>query len=323
MSLLPVHDRDGPGAGPWIVELWVEEREHLMPVPAPFDGFVEHTKSVSSACLITHDHDRYSVPSSFANQPVSVRVYATQLAVVADARIVTEHERVFTRDYTAIGMARAFAELAEQSSPAYRQAEGILEVLLKAELAEREVRSVNYQMKSAKFPVYRDLAGFDFTQAQVNEALMRELHRCTFLDDAQNIVLVGGPGSGKTRLATALGHPGLAPVAAPICAAISEENTMTIKSSRKKLGSRAAKATNRKNSKATAAKPPGTTKLALLVAHLSAPGGATIAELCKATGWQPHSVRGGLAGALRRKGHVIRSEKEGGLRRYRIEEPVV
>ena len=110
-----------------------------------------------------------------------------------------------TRDYTAIGMVRAFAELAEQSSPAYRQAKGILEVLLKAELAEREVRSVNYQMKSAKFPVYRDLAGFDFTQAQVNEALMRELHRCTFLDDAQNIVLVGGPGSGKTRLATALG----------------------------------------------------------------------------------------------------------------------
>ena len=56
---------------------------------------------------------------------------------------------------------------------------------------------------------------------------------------------------------------------------------MTIKSSRKKSGSRAAKATNRKNSKATAPKPPGITKLALLVAHLSAPGGATIAELCK------------------------------------------
>ena len=97
---------------------------------------------------------------------------------------------------------------------------------------------------------------------------------------------------------------------------------MTIKSSRKKSGSRAAKATNRKNSKATPLKPPGTTKLALLVAHLSAPGGATIAGLCKATGWQPHSVRGALAGALRRKGHVIGSAKEAGLRRYRIEQPV-
>ena len=97
---------------------------------------------------------------------------------------------------------------------------------------------------------------------------------------------------------------------------------MTNKPLRKKSGSRAAKATNRKNSKATAPKQQGITKLALLVAHLSAPGGATIAELCKATGWQPHSVRGGLAGALRRKGHVIRSGKEGGLRRYRIEQPV-
>ena len=96
---------------------------------------------------------------------------------------------------------------------------------------------------------------------------------------------------------------------------------MTNKPLRKKSGSRAAKATNRKNSKATAAKQPGTTKLALLVAHLSAPDGATIAELCKATGWQPHSVRGALAGALKRKGHVIRSEKEAGLRRYRIEQP--
>ena len=96
---------------------------------------------------------------------------------------------------------------------------------------------------------------------------------------------------------------------------------MTNKPLRKKSQSRVAKATNRKNSKATAPKPSGTTKLALLVAHLSTPGGTTIAELCKATGWQPHSVRGALAGALRRKGHLIRSGKEEGQRRYRIEEP--
>ena len=47
------------------------------------------------------------------------------------------------------------------------------------------------------------------------------------------------------------GRPGLAPVAAPTCAAISEENTMTNKPPRKKSGPRAAKATNRKNSKKT------------------------------------------------------------------------
>jgi len=102
------------------------------------------------------------------------------------------------------GMADSIANLAEQSSPAYRQALPILEVLLNAEEAERDVRSINYQMKVAKFPNYRDLAGFDFAQSVVDEALIKSLHECEFMEDAQNVVLVGGPGSGKTHLATAL-----------------------------------------------------------------------------------------------------------------------
>ena len=103
------------------------------------------------------------------------------------------------------GMAQTIADLAAQSSPAYQQAESILDALLKAEVAEREVRSINYQMKVAKFPAYRDLTGFDFTQSQVNEALVQGLHRCEFLEDAQNVVFIGGPGTGKTHLATAIG----------------------------------------------------------------------------------------------------------------------
>ena len=72
-------------------------------------------------------------------------------------------------------------------------------------MAEREVRSVAYQLKAARFPAYRDLSGFDFAHSQVNEALVRQLHRCEFLEDANNVVLVGGPGTGKTHIATALG----------------------------------------------------------------------------------------------------------------------
>lgn len=102
------------------------------------------------------------------------------------------------------GMAHAIDELAKQGSPAYQNAESILDSLLKAEVAEREVRSVNYQVKVARFPAYRDLSGFDFSQSVVNEALIRSLHRGLFMDNAENVVLIGGPGTGKTHLATAL-----------------------------------------------------------------------------------------------------------------------
>lgn len=64
----------------------------------------------------------------------------------------------------------------------------------------------------------------------------------------------------------------------------------------------------------------GDSKTASLVALLARKGGATIAELCEATGWQQHSVRGAIAGTLRKKGHVVMSHKLDGVRRYEIED---
>ncbi len=76
------------------------------------------------------------------------------------------------------GMAQAAGELTEQGSPAFEGALPILSQLLKAETADREVRSTAYQLKAARFPNYRDLAGFDFASSEVNEALVRQLHSC-------------------------------------------------------------------------------------------------------------------------------------------------
>ena len=103
------------------------------------------------------------------------------------------------------GMAQAVTDLIEQGAPAFEAAIPMLSQLLKAELAEREVRSIAYHMKSARFPAYKDLSGFDFAASEINEATVRTLHRCEFMDGAQNVVLIGGPGTGKTHVATALG----------------------------------------------------------------------------------------------------------------------
>lgn len=62
-----------------------------------------------------------------------------------------------------------------------------------------------------------------------------------------------------------------------------------------------------------------TTKLNLLLAELGRAGGATVDEMATATGWQKHSVRGAMAGSLKKKGHTIASEKTDGVRRYRLE----
>ncbi len=112
---------------------------------------------------------------------------------------------IMLRGLKMYGMAQAVGDLMEQGSPAFEAAVPIISQLLKAETAEREVRSVAYQIKAARFPAYKDLTGFDFTSSEVNEALVRQLHRCEFIDNADNVVLVGGPGTGKTHMATALG----------------------------------------------------------------------------------------------------------------------
>ena len=103
------------------------------------------------------------------------------------------------------GMAQAVTDLIEQGAPAFEASVPILTQLLKAETAEREVRSIAYHMKVARFPAYKDLSGFDFSNSEMNEATVRQLHRGEFMDGAQNIVLIGGPGTGKTHVATALG----------------------------------------------------------------------------------------------------------------------
>jgi hypothetical protein len=74
-----------------IADVHAEEVASLMPMGRAFDGFVEQTKRVSPTCLIAFERNRYSVPASFANRPISLRVYPERLVIVAEGQVLCEH----------------------------------------------------------------------------------------------------------------------------------------------------------------------------------------------------------------------------------------
>ncbi len=82
-----------------IADVWAEEQAALMPLPVAFDGFIELSKRVSPTCLISFERNRYSVPASFANRPVSLRIYPDRLVVAAEGNILCEHVRVIQRNH--------------------------------------------------------------------------------------------------------------------------------------------------------------------------------------------------------------------------------
>ena len=108
------------------------------------------------------------------------------------------------------GMASAWADLVAQGTSATASSRWLLEHLLQTEHTDQAMRSVRYQMHAAKFPVHRDLAGFDFAVSPVDQHLVKQLATLEFTDTAQNAVLIGGPGTGKSHLATAIAVSGIA-----------------------------------------------------------------------------------------------------------------
>lgn len=106
-------------------------------------------------------------------------------------------------DLKLYGMAQAAKDLLAQKSPA--SLPEILRALVGAEQCEREVRAIQYRMKKARFPHHKDFASFDYTHSVVDPAVINTLSSGDFTRAAENILFIGGTGTGKTHLATALG----------------------------------------------------------------------------------------------------------------------
>ncbi len=108
------------------------------------------------------------------------------------------------------GMMGAWEEVAaDGNSVGIQTSRWLIEHLLQAEHTDRCMRSISYQMQAAKFPVHRDLAGFEFDQSKVDRSLIDDLSCLSFTEQSHNVVLIGGTGTGKTHLATALGISGI------------------------------------------------------------------------------------------------------------------
>ena len=80
-----------------------------------------------------------------------------------------------------------------------------LDRLIEAEQADRQVRSLRYQLKAARFPIHRDLSAIDWAETPLDQGQIQQLASAAFMGSAHNLILVGGTGTGKTHLATALG----------------------------------------------------------------------------------------------------------------------
>ncbi|MCW1385055.1 IS21 family transposase [Novosphingobium sp. KCTC 2891] len=86
-----------------VADVRAAEEASLMPLGRPFDGFVEHTKRVSPTCLVSFERTRYSVPASFANRPVSLRIYPDRIVIAAEGQILCEHSRIIDRSHHTCG----------------------------------------------------------------------------------------------------------------------------------------------------------------------------------------------------------------------------
>jgi DNA replication protein DnaC len=102
------------------------------------------------------------------------------------------------------GMKAAFDQIVTTAVKRQHEPQRVIGDLIAAEIAEKQARSIKYQITIAKLPLAKDIDDFAFDGTPINQALVRDLAGGNFLAHQRNVVLVGGTGTGKTHLAIAI-----------------------------------------------------------------------------------------------------------------------
>jgi DNA replication protein DnaC len=103
------------------------------------------------------------------------------------------------------GMATAWSELQAEKPKQTHRPESWMGRLIAAEQTDRQLKSLRYQLKAARFPIHRDLLGIDWAEIPLSQVVVEQLASAAFMETAHNLILVGGTGTGKSHLATAIG----------------------------------------------------------------------------------------------------------------------
>jgi len=162
-------------------------------------------KAATSSQVTPTSHAVSQAPASNLtdNRPAATGAFFTKRSNQADAADPLAQQ---LRTLGLYVMAERYSALAEEALKARSPYTHYLAQLVSAQLAARMDRSVRDRITRARFPAIKTLEEFDFSfQPSVDERYVRTLAQLDFIQQSQNVLLVGAPGVGKTHLAIALG----------------------------------------------------------------------------------------------------------------------
>jgi len=214
-----------------------QERAWFLPLPATeFEACRKSSVASSSLSLIRFDSNDYSVLVRWAHHPVVVKGFYDRVEIHSKEHKIASHVRIWDRaqvsfdpvHYLAIleekpgafdqarpleqwGLPECFSRLRQRlenqmAGEGTREYIRVLRLLEKHPLA-RLTQAVEQRIRNAKFPIVKTIDSFDFSaQPPINPKLVVELLVGQYIDQKENILLVGNPGTGKTHLCSALGY---------------------------------------------------------------------------------------------------------------------